>query len=95
MPEEGISAFRAVVGGRVQGVGFRFFVVRVARKLGLTGSVRNLPDGRVEVHAAGDRAELARLEQALRNGPALGRVDRIELDWDWPVGPTSDFTIEY
>ncbi len=95
MLEEGISTFRAVVAGRVQGVGFRLFVARAARRLGLTGSVRNLPDGRVEVHAAGSRAELTRLEQSLRKGPALGRIDQLELDWDWPVGPRSDFTIEY
>jgi acylphosphatase len=73
-------ARRYLVSGRVQGVGFRFFVQNIARHEGLTGRVRNLPDGRVEVVAEGDEASLIRLESALRQGPSHARVDGLEVD---------------
>jgi len=74
---------RFLVSGMVQGVGFRWFVARHARALGLGGYARNLADGRVEVVAAGSgREELARLEQLLREGPAHARVDRLERQDD-------------
>jgi acylphosphatase len=63
----------------VQGVGFRWFVARLARELGLRGSARNLRDGRVEVTAAGDEEHLARLEAALRTGPPAARVDSVDV----------------
>lgn len=72
---------RFLVSGVVQGVGFRWFVARHARVLGLTGWARNLPDGRVEVVAAGvDDAALARLEERLRAGPAHARVEAVERE---------------
>jgi acylphosphatase len=67
-----------LVEGRVQGVGFRFFVEEVARGLGLKGYVRNLADGRVEVYAMGERAVLARLRTQLEMGPRTSRVERVE-----------------
>jgi acylphosphatase len=70
---------RYVVQGRVQGVGFRYFVLRRARDLGLCGSVRNLRDGAVEVVARGDPASLSRLEGELRSGPALAHVTNVEI----------------
>jgi len=74
---------RFVVSGMVQGVGFRWFVARHARALGLGGYARNLPDGRVEVVASGAGAEaLARLEELLREGPAHSRVERLERQDD-------------
>jgi acylphosphatase len=70
---------RFLVSGMVQGVGFRWFVARHARALGLGGYARNLPDGRVEVVASDAGGEaLGRLEQLLREGPAHSRVDRLE-----------------
>jgi acylphosphatase len=69
-----LPARRYIVEGRVQGVGFRYFVLRTARELGLGGHVRNLPDGRVEVEAAGPPDELAALEERLRQGPPAARV---------------------
>jgi acylphosphatase len=70
---------RFLVSGMVQGVGFRWFVARHARALGLTGFARNLPDGGVEVVACGaDSAALSRLEELLRTGPASARVARVE-----------------
>ncbi len=67
---------RFLVSGVVQGVGFRWYVARHARALGLAGFARNLPDGRVEVVAEG--ADLDRLEQLLRAGPAHAQVERVE-----------------
>lgn len=66
------------VHGRVQGVGFRWWTRRTAEHLGLTGSVRNLPDGTVEVRAAGSDEALREFEGRLREGPRSARVQRIE-----------------
>jgi acylphosphatase len=66
-----------LVAGRVQGVGFRWFVARHARQLGLAGHVRNLDDGCVQVVVVGDPESLARLEELLRAGPASARVDSV------------------
>ena len=74
-----MSAARFLVHGLVQGVGFRWFVARQARALGLTGYARNLPDGAVEVLARGaDATVLGRLELLLARGPEYARVDRVE-----------------
>jgi acylphosphatase len=74
---------RFLVSGQVQGVGFRWFVARHARSLGLGGYARNLPDGRVEVVASGGAAEaLAQLEELLRAGPAHAQVERLERQDD-------------
>lgn len=73
-----MSPLRYLVSGQVQGVGFRWFVARHARSLGLTGFARNLPDGRVEVVVAGPEEALPALEQLLRTGPANAQVDRVE-----------------
>jgi acylphosphatase len=91
---EELRAWR--VCGRVQGVGFRYFVVREARALGLRGWVRNLVDGSVEVQAAGQAGSLGRLEEALRLGPAHARVDRVEAMAPSPsLESFRVFTIEY
>ena len=87
---------RYVVAGLVQGVGFRWYVARHARGLGLAGYARNLADGRVEVVATGsDGAALARLEELLRAGPAHARVDSVEAQnqADDPQIPTRSFDI--
>jgi acylphosphatase len=70
-----------VIRGRVQGVGFRWFAQREARGLGLTGFVRNLADGAVEVEAEGDRARLERLVEALREGPRAAHVTGVQVRW--------------
>ena len=73
-----MPAVRFRVYGRVQGVGYRWFVWREAERLGLRGMVRNLPDGSVEVTAEGVDEALAQLEQALARGPSVERVDRVD-----------------
>jgi acylphosphatase len=70
-----IVSFQAVVRGRVQGVGFRYFARQRAEVHGVAGFVRNLPDGSVEVHAEGAPGAMSAFEQDLRRGPSFGRVD--------------------
>jgi acylphosphatase len=65
------------VSGRVQGVGFRWFVVEKARRLRLSGWVRNRPDGKVEIAASGDADALARLESAVSSGPPGAQVQTV------------------
>ncbi len=72
-------ARRVLVAGRVQGVGFRFHASDRARTLAVDGWVRNLVDGRVEVFAEGDEANVAQLIEWLRRGPRGAKVERIEL----------------
>ena len=71
-----------VVRGRVQGVGFRYFVVRRAAALGLDGWVSNRADGSVEVEAEGGREALASLVEALRQGPSQAHVTDVLAAWD-------------
>lgn len=66
------------VRGRVQGVGFRWFVLRRAQRLGVVGFVSNRPDGSVEVVAQGSEEALGDLSRALAEGPSLARVDSVE-----------------
>lgn len=69
----------AVVAGLVQGVGFRYFTVMTAGKLGLGGWVRNCYDGSVEVEAQGERGKVARLISALKQGPRYADVERVDV----------------
>jgi acylphosphatase len=70
---------RFVVSGRVQGVGFRYFARRVATRLGISGWVRNLPDGAVEAVGEGSPDALARFQEEMRSGPTLAVVERVRL----------------
>ena len=72
---------RLIVRGRVQGVGFRAFVLRRAAELGIAGSVRNRPDGGVEAEAYGRERELRRFVEALRMGPGHAWVERADEEW--------------
>ena len=78
MTRQPVAARLYLVRGRVQGVGFRDYVQRVASALGVTGYVRNLDDGRVEVYAAGSPAQLSDLAAALRKGPRMSDVRGVE-----------------
>jgi len=73
-----VPTVRFLVRGIVQGVGYRWFVLREARRLELRGWVSNLPDGTVEVVADGDERALVSLEQILARGPRLAQVARVE-----------------
>lgn len=88
------ARLRAVVRGRVQGVNYRSFTASWARHLGVSGTVRNLPDGRsVEVYAEGRRAALNDLLNRLREGPRFARVDEIEVEWLDPSGDEGGFYV--
>ena len=79
--------------GRVQGVGFRYFAQRAAVELGLTGYVRNLDDGRVEVYAAGPADRLDQLAGMLHRGPRWAEVRGVEEQED-AVQTGADFRVE-
>jgi acylphosphatase len=81
--------------GRVQGVGFRQWTRRTAERLGLSGSVRNLPDGSVEVMARGAAAALSELEAALHRGPLAARVERVESLGTAGGPPAEGFRIDF
>ena len=75
-----MTARRAVVQGRVQGVGFRYYAARAARELGVSGWVRNLPDGSVETLVEGDAAAVEGYLDRLRRGPSASRVDGVVVE---------------
>lgn len=80
--------------GRVQGVGFRFFVKDVAEGLGLRGFVRNLRDGTVEMAAEGPEPDLRELLREMRKGPPMAYVLHVEERWREPRGERDGFRIE-
>jgi acylphosphatase len=92
--EKPIEARRFFVRGRVQGVGFRWFVEREAHILGIAGWVRNNHDGSVEVLAHGTRDQLTGLHGRLREGPRAARVDVVEVLEASPVAGLTTFRIE-
>lgn len=83
------------VSGRVQGVFFRMWTLKEARALGICGRVRNLPDGRVEVRAEGERVKLEKLLARLKVGPPGAVVEEICVDWGEYQHEFDDFQIEY
>ncbi|HEY3874756.1 MAG TPA: acylphosphatase [Candidatus Kapabacteria bacterium] len=84
---------RYLVRGVVQGVGFRYFCVREAERLHLTGFARNRSDGTVEVEAQGAEELLEQFAQALQNGPRKSRVENVESDNLPLLQSESDFAI--
>jgi acylphosphatase len=84
-----VSTLHVRVKGLVQGVGFRWFVRERARRLGLAGWVRNLPDGSVEVVASGDPGQLELLREELRRGPRGASVESLDEVGTLPHEPMS------
>ena len=78
------------VTGMVQGVSFRYYTLQEAVRCGVTGWVRNLPDGRVEAVIEGDEAGVDRLVEWCREGPRSARVDQLEV---LPETPTGEFQV--
>lgn len=72
--------FELNIKGKVQGVGYRYFVLKIANDLNITGYVRNMPDGSVFVSAFGDETDLNTLIDHLKMGPARARVDQIIIN---------------
>jgi acylphosphatase len=89
-----IVARRLLVSGRVQGVGFRWFTRDAATREGVSGWVRNLPDGRVEAFVEGEAEAVARVERAVRRGPRSARVETVFADSEPPSGALTGFDIK-
>jgi acylphosphatase len=85
-----VTRFRAIVTGRVQGVGFRFSAAHEGRRLTVSGWVRNRHDGTVEVEAQADRAVLESFLVYLRHGPPGARVKSLDVEW---LPATSDLDL--
>jgi acylphosphatase len=73
-----MQAKRITVYGRVQGVGFRYFVRNVGERLGLTGNVRNCPDSTVEIVVQGSEKKIAEFIRQVEKGPSMARVQRLD-----------------
>lgn len=87
---------RAIVKGIVQGVGFRYFTVYQAQRIGgITGYVRNLRDGNVEVVAEGEKDKLEQLLVQLRKGPIGARVTGVDVFWEQPTSEFTNFDIRW
>jgi acylphosphatase len=87
-------AKQITVHGRVQGVGFRYYVQHVGNRLGLNGDVRNCPDSTVEIVVEGDPRKMIEFVRQVKQGPSLARIERVDV-LDIPVkGTYSSFSIE-
>jgi acylphosphatase len=91
--EKDTARLHAIVEGRVQGVGFRYYVVENAQSLGVTGWVRNRWDDTVEVTAEGERQALEKLLNVLRRGPRAAFVSDVKTDWEPAKGEFRRFWI--
>ncbi|MFZ2886740.1 MAG: acylphosphatase [Minisyncoccia bacterium] len=90
-----MEEFHAIVSGRVQMVTYRAFVEKHARQLALTGFVRNLENGNVEVVAQGEKEKLEELLMHLRKGSLFAHVEDVQVDWREPAGQCDGFEIIY
>lgn len=86
---------RISVSGRVQGVGYRAFTVRVATERDLVGGVRNCEDGRVELEVEGSKDRIVSLIETLKIGPPASRVTDVRVEWVAATGRLSDFRVWY
>ena len=87
---------RIFVKGKVQGVGYRAFVTRVASQRGLCGGIRNLDDGRVELEVEGPKDQILILIEDLKKaGPPASRVAAVDVEWSPATGRFSDFHVWY
>ena len=84
-----------IADGLVQGVAYRFFAEKYAARLGITGWVRNLPDGRVEVLAEGTGDHVEAFLERLKEGPSLARVDAFDVRREPATGEFGDFRIAF
>ena len=90
-----MKAFRAIIRGDVQGVGFRASAAWEARRIGVTGWVRNTDDGSVEVWAEGDEPELDEFFHWLEHGPSTAWVREVQQVWEAPTGRYSSFGVSF
>jgi len=93
METETQARLSARITGRVQGVGFRNFTRMRARRLGVTGWVRNERDGSVRLEAEGTRETLDSLVEAVQEGPRMARVENVDVDWGDATGEFEGFRV--
>jgi acylphosphatase len=86
---------RVFAGGRVQGVAYRFYAEKFAARLDVTGWVRNLPDGRVEILAEGSGENVETFLDRLREGPSLARVESFDVRRELSTGEFRDFRVVF
>ena len=89
------SAAEIIVGGHVQGVGYRNFAQRKAAQLGLRGYVMNLRDGRVRVRVEGGREVIEELTRDLHKGPPLAHVETLSVAWRPATGRYTSFEVRF
>jgi len=89
------ARLRAIVHGHVQGVNFRYYTRRQAHELDVTGYVRNLWDGTVEVVAEGARQKLGRLLNWLHRGPRMAFVEKVDVQWLPATDEFQDFEVRF
>jgi acylphosphatase len=92
---ESEARLHAVVHGRVQGVNFRYYTIRTAQRLGITGWVANRWDGTVETVAEGQRAVLNEFRAFLNRGSPASLVQQVEVKWETPTGEFERFGVRY
>ncbi|MDR0409965.1 MAG: acylphosphatase [Spirochaetaceae bacterium] len=90
-----MSAFDALVYGRVQGVGFRFYACAEAARYGISGWIRNNPGGEVEICAEGSPENLQHFLEWLRKGPPVARVDSVDARWREARRTYKGFSVDY
>lgn len=95
MTEPAIKAYHVIFRGRVQGVCFRYETEHFARRLGLCGTVRNVPDGTVELYVQGTQEKIDRLLELLQGPTGPGHVDDIQMEPAAVVAERDDFRIVY
>jgi len=83
------------VHGMVQGVGFRYFVLRNAKNIGVTGWVKNLPDGSVAAVAEGDESKLNAFLDIVNKGPSFSNVSKVDVQWDEYKGSFTSFDVTF
>jgi acylphosphatase len=89
------TAAHVTILGRVQGVNFRYYTVRKARELGVTGWVRNLHDGRVEATFEGDESSVREVVDWCHHGPPSARVIEVTVEWEPPTGSYKEFDVRW
>ncbi|MFH0800812.1 MAG: acylphosphatase [bacterium] len=95
LPRMADRALHIKIEGQVQGVGYRFFAMRMAERLNLKGYVRNLPDGNVEVLAEGKEERLMEFLEDLRRGPSYSDVRGVRVTWKEPESKFNSFIVMY
>jgi acylphosphatase len=91
----GKARAHVLISGRVQGVAYRYFAEKYAKSFGITGWVKNLYDGRVEVLAQGDREDLDLFLARLKEGPRLALVEDFDVTWEEFTDEFQDFQIAF